>query len=68
MAVHLGAKECKATIIETVTAIQGGKALKESINDIYNSTQKYQILQKKLEDFPLDSDAILCDTPASLVQ
>lgn len=52
--------------LSTVTAIQGGKSLSESINDIYNSTRKYQILQDQLEDFPLDSDVILFDTPASL--
>ena len=55
-----------ADYLSTVNALQGGKPLEESINDIYNSARKYQILQDALEDFPLKSDVILFDTPASL--
>lgn len=52
--------------VSTVTAIQGGAAIEESISEIYNSNRRHYTLQDRLEDFPLDSDLIILDTPASL--
>ncbi|MDX2100024.1 MAG: ParA family protein [Leptolyngbyaceae cyanobacterium bins.59] len=55
-----------AEYLSTVTAIQGGTPLEESIHEIYRSTRKYQLLQDCLEDYPIASDVLLFDTPASL--
>ncbi|BAY73404.1 cobyrinic acid a,c-diamide synthase (plasmid) [Trichormus variabilis NIES-23] len=52
--------------LSTVTAIQGGKFLEESIAEIYNYSRRHYTLKDKLEDFPLNSDLIIFDTPASL--
>lgn len=52
--------------ITTVTAIQGGKFLEESIAEIYNYSRRHYTLKDRLEDFPLNSDLIIFDTPASL--
>jgi chromosome partitioning protein len=52
--------------LKTVNVLQGGKPLEESINSLYNAPRKYAVLQDKLEDFPIDSDFIFFDTPASL--
>lgn len=55
-----------AEYLSTVTAIQGGKFLEESIAEIYNYSRRHYTLRDKLEDFPLNSDLIIFDTPASL--
>jgi chromosome partitioning protein len=52
--------------LSTVTAIQGGKFLEESIAEIYNHSRRHYTLKDRLEDFPLNSDLIIFDTPASL--
>jgi chromosome partitioning protein len=52
--------------LSTVTAIQGGKFLEESIAEIYNYNRRHYTLKDRLEDFPLNSDLIIFDTPASL--
>lgn len=55
---HLPKKNCYALF--------GGKALDESISEIETSNRKYQILSDRLEDYPLDADLLILDTPASL--
>ena len=52
--------------LATVTAIQGGEALEQSIQEIYLSARRYYMLRDRLEDYPLESDLIILDTPASL--
>ncbi|WP_225226065.1 ParA family protein [Komarekiella delphini-convector] len=52
--------------ISTVTAIQGGKYLEDSIGEVYNYNRRHYTLKDRLEDFPLKSDLIIFDTPASL--
>jgi chromosome partitioning protein len=52
--------------LQTVNVLQGGKPLEESINELYVAPRKYAVLQDKLEDFPIESDFIFFDTPASL--
>ncbi|MDF5729838.1 MAG: ParA family protein [Rhizonema sp. PD38] len=52
--------------LSTVTAIQGGKFLEESIGEIYNYNRRHYTLKDRLDDFPLNSDLIIFDTPASL--
>lgn len=52
--------------LSTVTAIQGGEPLEESIVELYHSNRKHYTLSDRLEDFPLDSNLIIFDTPASL--
>lgn len=50
----------------TITAIQGGKPLEESIREVYLYDRRHYTLQDRLEDYPLDADLIIFDTPASL--
>jgi chromosome partitioning protein len=52
--------------VSTVTAIQGGGALEESYAELYAYDRRHYTLQDRLEDYPLDSDLIIMDTPASL--
>lgn len=52
--------------VSNVRAIQGGPPLRESVVEINNSERKSQSLSDRLEDYPLDSDLIIFDTPASL--
>jgi chromosome partitioning protein len=52
--------------LSTVWALQGGAPLRESVVEINNSERKSQTLRDRLEDYPLESDLIIFDTPASL--
>jgi chromosome partitioning protein len=52
--------------VSNVWAIQGGAPLRESVVEINNSERKSQTLKDRLEDYPLESDFIIFDTPASL--
>lgn len=52
--------------VPNVWAIQGGAPLRESVVEINNSERKSQTLKDRLEDYPLESDLIILDTPASL--
>ena len=52
--------------ISNIWAIQGGAPLRESVVEINNSERKSQTLRDRLEDYPLGSDLIIFDTPASL--
>ncbi len=40
--------------------------MEESIAELYNSNRKHYTLSDRLEDYPIDSDLIIFDTPASL--
>lgn len=55
-----------ANRVPNVTALLGGAPLEESFTDIYSSSRKYYLLKDRLEDYPLDADLVLIDTPASL--
>jgi len=52
--------------LSTVSIIQGGEPLDQAINDLYASNRKHYVLLDRLDDFPLDADLIIFDTPASL--
>lgn len=52
--------------ISTVTAIQGGHALEDSIREVYLYDRRHYTLKDRLDDYPIDSDLIIFDTPASL--
>jgi chromosome partitioning protein len=49
-----------------VWAIQGGNALEKSDREIHLDGRGFYALQDRLEDYPLDADLIILDTPASL--
>ena len=53
--------------VEAVNAIQGGKPLQTMIREIPSRGRGFYILQDRLlDDYPLDSDVIIFDTPATL--
>jgi chromosome partitioning protein len=52
--------------LPTVAAIQGGEALEQSTQEIYLHARRYYVLRDRLEDYPLDADLVIFDTPASL--
>lgn len=53
--------------VKTVNVIQGGAALEGSIQAIISTlASKYHALAYCLEDYPISSDLIILDTPASL--
>ncbi len=52
--------------LSTITAIQGGEEIEQSIQEIYLNARRYYTLRDRLEDYPLDADLIIFDTPASL--
>lgn len=49
-----------------LNAIQGGESLETAIANLYGSNRRHYSLLDRLEDYPLDSDLIIMDTPASL--
>lgn len=52
--------------LSTVTAIQGGDPLREVATEISGYDRREYILKDRLEDFSLESDLIIFDTPATL--
>lgn len=52
--------------IERIDAIQGGEAVERIIREIPLNSRGHYLLQDRLEDYPLTSDLILFDTPATL--
>jgi chromosome partitioning protein len=52
--------------VDHVAAIQGGNALEKSDREIHLDGRGFYALRDRLEDYPLDADLILIDTPASL--
>ena len=52
--------------LDTVQVIQGGAPLEDIIRGLHLYERKYEMLKDRLEDYPLDADVIIFDTPASL--
>jgi chromosome partitioning protein len=52
--------------VSTVNAIQGGEPIERAISELYLANRRHYILSDRLDDFPLESDFIIFDTPASL--
>lgn len=52
--------------VNTVQLIQGGTPLEEVIRSLHLHERKYEVLRDRLEDYPLDADVVILDTPASL--
>ncbi len=55
-----------AESLSTVNAIQGGEPLEQAISELYAANRRHYILGDHLDDYPLDSDFLIFDTPASL--
>lgn len=51
---------------DKVNVIQGGEALRDRIREIPTNARGHYVLADKLSDYPIDSDVIIFDTPASL--
>jgi chromosome partitioning protein len=52
--------------IDTVYLIRGGPPLHTAARSMSLLKRPYEILRDRLEDYPLDADVIIFDTPASL--
>jgi chromosome partitioning protein len=52
--------------LDGVTVIQGGEPVQKAIREINRSDRGVYILKDRLDDFPLDADVVILDTPASL--
>lgn len=52
--------------VANVQVIPGGAPLEEIIRSLHLYERKYQILKDRLEDYPLNADVVILDTPASL--
>jgi chromosome partitioning protein len=52
--------------INTVQVIQGGSPLEDVIRGLHLHERKYEVLKDRLEDYPLDAEVVILDTPASL--
>lgn len=52
--------------VDNVYVIQGGSPLEDVIRSLHLYERKYEILKDRLEDYPLDADVVILDTPASL--
>lgn len=52
--------------LSSVFAIPGGDELEGAIKDLYQNNRRHYILGDRLEDFPIDADLLIFDTPASL--
>jgi chromosome partitioning protein len=51
---------------DKINAIQGGEAVERVIREIPLNSRGHYLLQDRLEDYPLATDVILFDTPATL--
>lgn len=52
--------------VQNIQVIQGGSPLEETIRSLHLYDRKYETLKDRLEDYPLDADVVILDTPASL--
>lgn len=52
--------------VDSVQVIQGGAPLEDVIRSLHLYERKYEILKDRLEDYPLNADVVILDTPASL--
>jgi chromosome partitioning protein len=51
---------------DKITAIQGGEAIERVIREIPLNPRGHYLLKDRFEDYPLQADVILFDTPATL--
>jgi chromosome partitioning protein len=59
-------KEVWPTKVMGITAIQGGEPLRVGLREINRSARGVYLLKDRLEDYPLEADVVILDTPASL--
>jgi chromosome partitioning protein len=52
--------------LSTVNVIQGGESIRDCIREVPMNARGHYTLHDRLTDYPLDSDVIIFDTPASL--
>lgn len=52
--------------VDHVQVIQGGAPLEDVIRSLHLYERKYEILKDRFEDYPLNVDVVILDTPASL--
>lgn len=52
--------------VDNIQVLPGGAPLEEIIRSLHLYERKYQILKDRLEDYPLNADVVILDTPASL--
>jgi len=52
--------------VGTIQVIRGGPPLHTAIRGLHLHTRPYEVLRDRLEDYPIDADIIIFDTPASL--
>jgi chromosome partitioning protein len=52
--------------MNTVNVIQGGESVRDCIREVPMNARGHYILHDRLMDYPLDSDVLIFDTPASL--
>lgn len=52
--------------VSGVTVIQGGNSLGRSIREVHIDGRGFYALRDRLEDYPLEADLVIFDTPASL--
>jgi len=51
---------------DKVQLLQGGAPLEDIIRSLHLYERRYEVLKDKLEDYPLDAEVVILDTPASL--
>jgi chromosome partitioning protein len=51
---------------DKVQLLQGGAPLEDIIRSLHLYERRYELLKDKLEDYPLDAEVVILDTPASL--
>lgn len=51
---------------KNVQIIQGGSPLDVALRGLHTHKRPYEVLRDRFEDYPLDADVIILDTPASL--
>ncbi|MDY7014598.1 MAG: ParA family protein [Cyanobacteriota bacterium] len=52
--------------VKNVQVIRGGAPLEDIIRGLHLYERKYEVLKDRLEDYSLDADVVILDTPASL--
>lgn len=52
--------------LNTVQVLRGGTPLEDLIRGLHLYERKYEVLKDRLEDYPLEADVVILDTPASL--
>ena len=52
--------------VDNIQFLPGGAPLEEIIRSLHLYERKYEILKDRLEDYPLNADVVILDTPASL--